>query len=163
LKERQIKEFCSKHGYTVALAESCTGGLLSSRLTDIPGASEYFMGGVVAYNNDIKINILRVPFDIIYTYGAVSGRTALAMANGARKLFDTNLGIGITGICGPTGGTTAKPVGLVFIGGSFEDREIIKEFYFNGDRLSVRNSATEEALNMMLELLNSSQNEDESD
>ncbi|MCE1247656.1 MAG: CinA family protein [Firmicutes bacterium] len=163
MKERQIKDFCSKNGYTVALAESCTGGLLSSRLTDVPGSSEFFMGGVVAYNNDIKINILRVPFDIIYTYGAVSGRTALAMANGARKLFDTDLGIGITGICGPTGGTTAKPVGLVFIGGSFGDKEVIKEFYFSGDRLAVKNSASEEALNLMLELLNAGEEEEETE
>ena len=153
MKEKKIRDFCARQGYTIAVAESCTGGLLSNRLTDVPGSSEYYMGGVVAYNNDVKINILRVPFDIIYTYGAVSGRTALSMAKGVKKLFDTDMGIGITGICGPTGGTTAKPVGLVFIGGVFEDNEVIKEFYFEGDRLQVKASAVEEAINMMLELL----------
>lgn len=153
MKEKKIRDLCAREGYTVAVAESCTGGLLSNRLTDVPGASEYFMGGVVAYNNDVKINILRVPFDIVYTYGAVSGRTALSMAKGVKKLFDTDLGIGITGICGPTGGTTAKPVGLVFIGGVFEDNEVIKEFYFEGDRLQVKAQAVEEAINLVLELL----------
>jgi len=153
LKEKKIRDLCVKQGYTMAAAESCTGGLLSNRLTNVPGSSEYFMGGVIAYNNDVKINILRVPFDIIYTYGAVSGRTALAMAKGVKKLFDTDIGIGITGICGPTGGTTAKPVGLVFVGGVFEGNEIIKEFYFEGDRLEVKASAVEEAVNATLELL----------
>ncbi|MCD4784975.1 MAG: CinA family protein [Candidatus Eremiobacteraeota bacterium] len=153
MKERKIRDLCVKQGYTVAAAESCTGGLLSDHLTNVPGSSEYFMGGVIAYNNDVKINILRVPFDIIYTYGAVSGRTALAMAKGVKKLFDTDIGIGITGICGPTGGTTAKPVGLVFVGGIFEGNEVIKEFYFEGDRLEVKTSAVNEAVSLVLELL----------
>lgn len=156
MKEKKIRDLCAKEGYTLAAAESCTGGMLSNRLTDVPGASEYFIGGVVAYNNDVKINVLRAPFDIVYTYGAVSGRTALSMAKGAKNLFDTDLGIGITGICGPTGGTTAKPVGLVFIGGVFEDNEVIKEFYFEGDRHQVKTQATEEAINLILELLGDS-------
>lgn len=153
MKEKKIRDILAKDGYTLAVAESCTGGMLSNRLTNIPGSSEYFMGGVIAYNNDVKINILRVPFDIVYTYGAVSGKTALAMAKGVRKLFDTDMGIGITGICGPTGGTTAKPVGLIFIGGTFEDNEVIKEFFFEGDRLKIKEQAVEEAVNLALELL----------
>lgn len=153
MKEKKIRDLCVKQGYTMAVAESCSGGLLSDRLTNVPGSSEYFMGGVIAYNNDVKINILRVPFDIIYTYGAVSGRTALAMAKGVKKLFDTDIGIGITGICGPTGGTTAKPVGLVFVGGVFEGNEVIKEFYFEGERQEVKASAVEEAVSLVIELL----------
>ncbi|MFP4497859.1 MAG: CinA family protein [Vulcanimicrobiota bacterium] len=153
IKQRKIKEVCDKQGLTVATAESCSGGLLSSILTDESGASNYFIGGVIAYNNDIKINILHVPFKIIYTYGAVSGKTALAMAKGVRELFDTDIGIGITGICGPTGGTSAKPVGLVFIGGTFEENEIIREFRLSGDRLEIKQTAAQEAMNLILELL----------
>lgn len=153
MKEKKIKEICVNEGLTLSVAESCTGGMLSDSLSNYPGASNYLMGGVIAYNNDIKINILHVPFDVIYTYGAVSGKTALAMAKGIRDLFDTDIGIGITGICGPTGGTTAKPVGLVFIGGVFEGKEVIKEFHFDGDRLDVKKGAVGEAMNTVLELL----------
>lgn len=153
MKEKQINNLMVKEGLTLSVAESCTGGLLSDRITNVPGASNYFMGGVIAYNNDIKINILRVPFNIIYTYGAVSGKTALAMAKGVKDLFDTEVGIGITGVCGPTGGTTAKPVGLVFIGGVYEDNEVIREFYFEGERLEVKQKAVDEALNLILELI----------
>jgi len=153
LKEKKIKQICVSEGLTLSIAESCTGGMFSNNLTNYPGASNYFMGGIIAYNNDIKINILHVPFDIIYTYGAVSGKTALAMAKGVRELFDTDIGIGITGICGPTGGTTAKPVGLVFVGGVFQETEVIKEFNFEGDRMEVKKSAVEEAMNTVIELL----------
>lgn len=153
MKEKKIREICVKEGITLSVAESCTGGLLSDRLTNVPGASNYYIGGVVAYNNDVKINILHVPFDIIYTYGAVSGKTALAMAKGVKKLFDTDIGIGITGICGPTGGTTSKPVGLVFVGGAYGEKEVIKEFYFEGERLEVKEKAASEALTLVLELL----------
>lgn len=153
MKEKKIKEICVKDGLTLSAAESCTGGMFSDCLTNYSGASNYYMGGIIAYNNDIKINILHVPFDIIYTYGAVSGKTALAMAKGVKKLFDTDIGVGITGICGPTGGTTAKPVGLVFVGGVYHDKEVIKEFHFEGDRLEVKSSSVDEALNTVLELL----------
>jgi PncC family amidohydrolase len=153
VNEKKIKDICVKEGLTLATAESCTGGMLSDSLTSVPGASGYFIGGVIAYNNDVKINILRVPFNVIYTYGAVSGKTALAMAKGVKDLFDTDIGIGITGICGPTGGTAAKPVGLVFIGGVYEGNEIIKEFYFEGNRSEIKRSAVGEAQNLVLELL----------
>ena len=153
MKEKKIKEICVDEGLTLSAAESCTGGLFSDIITNQSGASNYFMGGVIAYNNDIKINILHVPFDIIYTYGAVSGKTALAMAKGVKKLFDTDIGIGITGVCGPTGGTTAKPVGLVFVGGTYQDKEVIKEFHFDGDRNEVKRQAAEETMNTVLELL----------
>ncbi len=152
-KEKRIRDFCSEEGITLAVAESCTGGFLAHKLTNVPGASNYFIGGVIAYHNDIKINVLHVPFEIMYTYGAVSGKTALSMAKGAREIFDTDIGIGITGICGPTGGTTAKPVGLVFIGGVYKDKEVIKRFQFDGDRLTVKEKAVDEALNLILELL----------
>lgn len=153
MKEKKIKEICVNEGLTLSVAESCTGGLLSDRLTNQPGASNYFIGGIIAYNNDIKINVLHVPFDVIYTYGAVSGKTALAMAKGTRELFDTDLGIGVTGICGPTGGTTAKPVGLIFIGGVYNDKEVIKEFHFDGNRAEIKKSASDVAMSAILELL----------
>lgn len=160
VKEKAIKDLCAKEGLTLSVAESCTGGMLSDRITNMTGASTFFTGGVIAYSNDVKINILHVPFDIIYTYGAVSGKTALAMAKGVRDLFDTDIGVGITGICGPTGGTTAKPVGLIFIGGCYGDNEIIKEFHFEGDRIEVKRGAVEEALSMILDLLGQEEQED---
>lgn len=160
MKEKKIKEICIEEGLTLSAAESCTGGMFSDVLTNSPGASNYFMGGVIAYNNDVKINILHVPFDVIYTYGAVSGKTALAMAKGVKKLFDTDIGVGITGICGPTGGTTAKPVGLVFVGAVYEDKEVIKEFHFDGNRIEVKKGAVEETMTTLLELLGAETSEE---
>src|SRR5438132_195697 len=103
-------------GQTLAVAESCTGGLLGSRLTDVPGSSEYFLGGVIAYHDSLKTSLLNVPSEIIEQHGAVSAECALAMARGVRRLTGASIGISITGIAGPSGGTEAKPVGTVFIG-----------------------------------------------
>src|SRR3989304_1406390 len=104
-----------KRGWRLSIAESCTGGLIGHRITNVPGSSDYFDGGVITYSNDAKIELLKVPEETIATYGAVSRQTAVAMAEGIRKLRGIEVGIGVTGIAGPAGGTEAKPVGLVYI------------------------------------------------
>lgn len=134
---------------TVAIAESCTGGLVSDRITDISGSSDYFLGGVIAYSNQLKIDILGVSKDDINNYGAVSGTVAEQMASGIRKLANSDYGIGITGIAGPTGATDEKPVGLVYIGLSSKDNVYSKEFRFVGDRTGIKRWASQSALDML--------------
>ncbi len=131
---------------TVAVAESCTGGLLSERLTRVPGSSNYFLGGMVCYSNELKTALAGVPADLIAEHGAVSLAVAQAMAEGVRKRTGASLGIGITGVAGPGGGTPEKPVGLVFIALADENGTQIREFRFPGDRERVRHWATQMAL-----------------
>ena len=131
---------------TIAVAESCTGGMLAERLTNIPGSSTYFLGGVVCYSNDLKTSLVNVPPDLIESNGAVSSEVALALADGIRKFTGATLGIGVTGIAGPGGGTPEKPVGLVHIGISDERGPRERAFRFPGDRERIRTQATQTAL-----------------
>lgn len=134
---------------TVAAAESCTGGLLSERLTRIPGSSSFFLGGVVCYSNELKTKLAGVPPPLIQQYGAVSKPVAQALSEGIRKRAESSIGIGITGIAGPSGGTPEKPVGLVFIGLADERGTAVKEFQFPGNREQVRYWASQIALEMI--------------
>jgi nicotinamide-nucleotide amidase len=134
---------------TVAVAESCTGGLLAERLTRISGSSNYFLGGIVCYSNDLKTRLAGVPADMLETHGAVSKPVAQAMAEGVRARSGASVGIGITGIAGPNGGTGEKPVGLVFISLADEKGTQVREFHFPGSRDRVRHWATQMALEMM--------------
>jgi nicotinamide-nucleotide amidase len=113
--DQQVAALLRERGLTIATAESCTGGLLAGRLTEVPGSSDYVRGGIVAYSNDVKITQAGVPAEMIETHGAVSGEVALALALGARERLGADIGIGITGVAGPGGGTEEKPVGLVWI------------------------------------------------
>lgn len=131
---------------TIAVAESCTGGLLAERLTNLPGSSAYFLGGIVCYSNDLKTRLVGVPAEMIEAKGAVSSEVALALAEGVRKLTGATLGIGITGVAGPSGGTPDKPVGLVHIGIADEHGPREKSFRFPGDRERIRFFATQNAL-----------------
>jgi nicotinamide-nucleotide amidase len=131
---------------TIAVAESCTGGMLAERLTNVPGSSSYFLGGVVCYSNELKSSLVGVPADIIDSKGAVSSETALALADGIRKRTGATLGIGITGIAGPGGGTPEKPVGLVHIGIADERGSRERAARFPGDRERIRFQATQQAL-----------------
>ena len=148
-----IGRLLRKRGWMLSIAESCTGGLIGHRITNIPGSSDYFDGGVITYSNDAKRELLKVPEEVIRTYGAVSRQTAVAMAEGIRKLRGVEIGIGVTGIAGPAGGTAAKPVGLVYIALSSPVRVECKEFRFNGDREMIKLQASEAALNMIRRLL----------
>lgn len=134
---------------TIACAESCTGGLLTSRLTDIAGSSAYVMGSVVSYTNRIKEALVGVRHETLAAHGAVSKETAREMAEGIRSVIKTDIGVGITGIAGPGGGTAEKPVGLVFIAVSGPQGTIVKENHFSGTRLEVKRQTTDTALTMV--------------
>jgi nicotinamide-nucleotide amidase len=134
---------------TIAVAESCTGGLIADRITNVSGSSKYFDRGVVAYSNKSKVELLNVPEDVISSFGAVSKETAEAMAEGVRKSSKTNIGLSTTGIAGPTGGTEEKPVGLVWIGYSDDKKTIAERFYFGDDRFRVKIRTSQAALNII--------------
>lgn len=142
-----------KKGLTLAVAESCTGGLISSRLTDVPGSSDYFAGGIVSYANSAKVKLLGVQAAVINKYGAVSEQTARRMAQGARRLFAADVGIGVTGIAGPSGGTREKPVGLVYLAAAAGGRVTGKKCMFSGSRLEIKKQSAVAALRMALELI----------
>ncbi len=134
---------------TLAVAESCTGGQISYLITNVPGSSQYFLGSVVAYGNQVKSEQLGVPTELLETYGAVSSPVATAMAERIRTLLKADLGIGVTGIAGPTGGTPQKPVGLVFIALAAKEGTFYREFRFLGSRDIVRARAAHSALDMV--------------
>jgi nicotinamide-nucleotide amidase len=141
-------------GRRIGLGESCTAGLLTARLTEIPGSSEYVAGGVVAYSNEAKTQLLDVPDELIEAHGAVSGEVAAAMADGALARFHSDLGIGVTGIAGPDGGSDEKPVGYVCVcvkarGG----QQIARDPVLPGDRAEIRDRATTLALHLLRRLL----------
>jgi nicotinamide-nucleotide amidase len=134
---------------TVAVAESCSGGLLAERLTRNSGSSNFFLGGAICYSNALKTSLVGVPTTLIEEHGAVSQPVAQAMAEGIRARTGASLGVGITGIAGPTGGSREKPVGLVFIGLADERGTQVREFRFPGNRERVRLWATQMALEMI--------------
>ncbi|MCL1811553.1 MAG: CinA family protein [Methanomassiliicoccaceae archaeon] len=144
-------ENLSKKGITLSVAESCTGGMLGSVITSVPGSSKYFLGGAVTYSNDAKEALLNVSKSTMIANGSVSEETALEMADGVRKLFGSDLAASITGVAGPDGGTAAKPVGLVWIGISFKNGTFAVKFNFDGGRDEVRASAVSTAMKMLFE------------
>jgi nicotinamide-nucleotide amidase len=146
--EAVVGDLLREHQMTVAVAESCTGGLLASRLTDVPGSSEYLDRGVVCYSNQSKTDLAAVPPSTIEQNGAVSEPVAQAMAEGIRSRAGTRIGIGITGIAGPGGGTPEKPVGTVAIAVTVDDEVRRRTFQFIGSREMVKFQATQSALNM---------------
>jgi len=149
--EERLAVALSNRGLTLATAESCTGGGLSRLLTEIPGASAFFIGGIIAYHNDVKMQLLNVPPEILTRYGAVSSQTAIAMAEEVRSRFKADLGVSITGIAGPSGGSAEKPVGLVYISVANLQRTHVAEHRFPGDRSQVREGAITAALRLILE------------
>lgn len=144
-----VGELLLSRSESVAVAESCTGGMLAARLTDVAGSSRYFMGGVVSYSNRAKQELLGVASGVLELHGAVSSQVAKAMAEGVRERLDSTCGIGITGIAGPGGATRNKPVGLVYIALVWEDEVWIKRFVFPGDRSSIREQSVIAALDLL--------------
>lgn len=138
---------------TLAVAESCTGGLLAHRLTNVSGSSDYFLGGVVAYSNAAKRALLGVAASVLEREGAVSEAVAREMASGVRRLFGADIGVGITGIAGPTGGTPEKPVGLVYIALAAEGVVRCERHIWPHDRLGNKEASAQRALEMLLEYL----------
>ncbi len=139
----------AEHGLSIACAESCTGGLLTSRLTDVSGSSAYVKGSIVSYSNEIKEKLVGVKSATLSKYGAVSEQTAREMAEGIRTAVETDIGVGITGIAGPDGGTPKKPVGLVYIAVSGKNGTVVKENHFNGTRSEIKLQTTEKSLKMI--------------
>lgn len=147
--EQIVSYFLQMRNATLSVAESCTGGLVAERLTSVSGSSRYFIGGAVVYSNELKTQLADVPADLIEVYGAVSEQVARALADGIRKRCGTTLGLGVTGIAGPTGGTAEKPVGLVYHALASENgTEVIKR-NFPGDRAQIRWFASQQALDMV--------------
>ncbi len=150
LAEKLVSEAYSK-GLTVSFAESCTGGMIASSVTDVPGASAVFLGSAVTYSNEAKIKILGVGPDIIVEHGAVSAECAEKMAEGARRIFGSDVALSVTGIAGPDGGSEEKPVGTVWFGISAKDATVTFKRKFSGERADIRSSAVKEALTSILE------------
>ena len=136
--------------FTIATAESCTGGLLASRLTDFAGASAYVKGGVVAYTNDIKKSVLHVKAETLDEFGAVSRQTALEMATNVREIFSATIGLSTTGVAGPSS-SEGKPVGLVYVAIVSENFSKVSECHFTGTRSEIKFQAADEAFKLLME------------
>ncbi len=139
---------------TLATAESCTGGLIGHLITEVPGSSAYYVGGVVAYSNEVKARLLGVSRETLELCGAVSHRTAEQMAVGARRLFGSDYALAVTGIAGPTGGTAQKPVGLTFVALDAPEGTHVRRFVWSGDRHQNKLSSARAALELLWEYLN---------
>jgi nicotinamide-nucleotide amidase len=152
----QVAALLAEDGLTLAVAESCTGGLLAGRITERAGSSEHFLGGAVVYSNEAKQALAGVPADLISAHGAVSSEVAEALADGARARFGADVGVGVTGIAGPGGGSEEKPVGLVWLSASHGDgRRLTRSVQLPGSRADVRDRATTVAMHMLRRLLRS--------
>ena len=147
--EEKIAQILIKNKLTLSTAESCTGGLLAHRLTNVPGSSNFFKLGLITYSNEAKAKSLKIPLVTLKKYGAVSYQTATAMAKNVRKAQKTDFGIGISGIAGPTGGTKAKPIGLVYICVATQKESLCIECRFTGTRASIKQQSSTEALNLL--------------
>ena len=149
--ELRLAQAFRTRGWTLALAESCTGGLIGHRLTNIPGSSDYFLGGIVAYAYEAKERLLAVRHQTLYEHGAVSRETAIEMARGARLALGADVGVSVTGIAGPGGGLPDKPVGLTWIAVSTRDGERAEQFLWKGDRLTNKEQSADAALDLILQ------------
>jgi PncC family amidohydrolase len=151
--EVTVGQLLAEHKLKLATAESCTGGLLGHCITNVPGSSDYYEGGIIAYSYDAKERLLGVHHDTLYEHGAVSAETALEMARGVRRALGTDIGVSITGIAGPGGGMPGKPVGLVFIALSARNLERVEHFVWDGDREGNKARSAEAALVMVQDYL----------
>ena len=147
--EEVVVELLIKHKLTLVTAESCTGGMLSGRIVNVPGASDTFMEGFITYSNNAKIKYLQVSPDTLEKYGAVSEQTAREMSVGAVKASGCDVGVAVTGIAGPGGGTVEKPVGLVYISCHMDGRTFVNEEHFNGSRKQIREDSVSSALDLI--------------
>lgn len=153
--ENLVGELLRRRGLRLAVAESCTGGLVSDLITNVSGSSTYFMGGVIAYAYEAKVRLLGVSWRTLEKHGAVSQETVLEMACGVRKALAADIGISVSGIAGPGGGTPEKPVGLTWIGLSTEGGDEAYRYVWEGDRLAVKEKSARQALRLLKEYLES--------
>ncbi len=151
--EKIIGDLLREIGWTLSIAESCTGGLICDRITNVSGSSDYFMGGMVNYSNESKARHLGIPLNYIRRHGAVSPQVARRMAQGVRKTFGTTFGLSTTGVAGPTGGTKRSPVGRVFIGLAVGKKVLVKKLDLKGTRREIKEKASEKALQFFYKIL----------
>ena len=151
--ERRIAQILTQRGLTLAVSESATGGRVADHLTDIPGSSAFFLGGVIAYDNTVKVKLLHVPETVLQQHGAVSPETAAAMAQGVLRLMSADLGLATTGIAGPSGATPQKPVGLVYVAVAGDRRTQTRRHVFSGPREENKQNFVRAALELLLEEL----------
>lgn len=151
--EVRVGEILSQRGLRLAVAESCTGGLISHLVTNVAGSSVYFLGGMIAYANEAKVHLLGVHQETLEKFGAVSSETVIEMARGVRNTLSADIGISVSGIAGPGGGTPEKPVGTVWIGLSTPKEELARHFHWTGNRLDVKEQSARAALMLLLEYL----------
>jgi len=151
--EKLIGDLLRQKGWTLSIAESCTGGLICDRITNVSGSSDYFMGGMVNYSNESKAKHLGIPLGYIKRYGAVSPQVARKMAQGVRKAFNTTFGLSTTGVAGPTGGTKRSPVGRVFIGLAVGRKVCVKKLDLKRTRREIKERAVEKSLRCFYEIL----------
>lgn len=151
--EQKVAQRLIANRKTLAIAESCTGGLVVNRLTNISGSSQFLKLGIIAYSNAAKIKLLGVPKAVIRRYGAVSEQTALAMAKAVQRILKTDFGVGITGIAGPTGATRAKPVGMTYIAIHTGLETLCLQYLFEGNRAGIKSRAATQALRLLDEFL----------
>ena len=151
--EIQVGELLRQHGLRLAVAESCTGGLIGHRLTNVAGSSTYYMGSVTAYAYEAKVRLLNVRWETLEKHGAVSGETVIEMARGVRHALAADVGLSVSGIAGPGGGTPEKPVGTVWIGLSSPEDEFAELFVWEGDRIQNKEHSAEAALQLLADYL----------
>jgi len=156
--EQTVGILLRQKGLKLSIAESCTGGLVSDRITNIPGSSDYFMGAIVAYAYEAKVHLLGVKWDTLTAYGAVSKEVVLEMARGARKALETDIAVSVSGIAGPGGETDEKPVGTTWVGLSTPDGEWARQFYWDGDRIENKASSAQAVLEILLDYLEQREN-----
>jgi nicotinamide-nucleotide amidase len=147
--EELVGSLLRDRGLTLAVAESCTGGLIGHRVTNVSGSSDYFLGGIISYSNEAKLDLLKVSPEILAAVGAVSAETALAMARGVREVFHADIGLAVTGIAGPTGGSPEKPVGTVYFGLAAPSEEDVWHYLFRGGREEIKTLAAQTALDRL--------------
>ncbi len=151
--EEYVGDLLRVQKLTLATAESCTGGLIGHRLTNIAGSSDYYLGGIIAYSNQAKMQVLNVQEKTLMIYGAVSEQVASEMARGARIALHSDMAVSVTGIAGPGGGTSEKPVGLTYIALATPELLLVRRFVWDGNRVMNKDASADAAFNMIIEYL----------
>ncbi len=149
MSARSLGRLLRESRLTLGVAESCTGGRLGDAITNVPGSSDYFLGGIISYSNEVKTSILGVDAGVLADKGAVSSEVALEMANGVRQVMRSDIGVAVTGIAGPAGGSRTKPVGLVYIAVSSGAHSTCAKNTFEGSRTSIKKQSIEKAIEMI--------------
>ena len=150
---RRVGDACRSRGTRVGTAESCTGGLIAHLITEIPGSSEYFLGAIVTYANEIKTGLVNVPASVLEAHGAVSAQVAKAMAEGTRGRLGVDVAVAVTGVAGPHGGTPSKPVGLTYVAVADGVSDDVRRFVWDSDRTGNKRLSAAAALELLLEHL----------